>query len=130
MQKNILAHLIAAVFLAFVGAVYEHFSHGVYSYYMIYGFGFPLVMGAVLYTILLMKGKHPRRVFLNLWNSAIAAFSVGSVFAGVLAIYGTTNALVVVYPIAGGALALAAVVSLFVSGNGRTRESKSHEPKA
>ena len=44
--------------------------------------------------------------FLNLWNAGVACLSVGSVFQGVLAIYGTTNALIVVYPIAGGILML------------------------
>ncbi len=130
MQKNILANLIAAVFLAFVGAVYEHFSHGVYSYYMIYGFGFPLVMGALSYMVLLMKGKHPDRVFLNLWNSAIAALSLGSVFAGVLVIFGTTNSLTVVYQIAGAVLALAAIVSLFIPKHGAAAKTTCYDTAA
>ena len=114
MQKHLLYNLAATVFLAFLGAVYEHFSHGVYSYWMIYAFAFPLVMGVVPYTILLIKEKYPDKTFLNLWNSSIAALSVGSVFAGVLAIYGTTNAKIVVYPVVGIALALAAAVCLMM----------------
>ncbi len=115
MKKPLLGNLWAALFLVLVGAVYEHFSHGVYSYYMIYAFAFPLVMGVLPYTLLLLKGKYPGRTFLKLWNSAIAAFATGSVFQGVLAIAGYSNALIIVYPIVGFALALAAVVSLFLA---------------
>lgn len=51
-------------------------------------------------------------VFLNLWNSGVACLSVGCVFQGVLAIYGTTNSLIVVYPITGGLLMLLALTSV------------------
>ena len=114
MRKQLLCQLGAVLFLVFAGAVYEHFSHGVYSNYMIYAFVFPLVMGVVPYTILLMKDKYPDRVFLNLWNSAVAVFATGSFFRGVLEISGYWNSLVVVYPIAGVVLVIAAAVSVFV----------------
>ena len=94
------------------GAVYETFSHGVFSFYMLYAFSVPLVFGVTLYLILLFAKRYPGRVFLNLWNSAIAAFSAGSVFKGVLEIYGTTNSLVIVYPVCGCILAVSALVSL------------------
>lgn len=114
LRKQLAIQLAATVFLAFFGAVYEHFGHDVYSYYMIYAFGFPLILGVVPYTILLMKNRTPDRVFLNLWNSAVATLSVGSVFAGVLAIAGYTNAKIIVYQIVGFVLAIAAVASLFL----------------
>ena len=115
MRKHLLWNLGGALFLAFAGAVYEHFSHGVYSYWMIYAFAFPLVMGVVPYTILLMKEKYPNRIFLNLWNSAIATLSVWSVFKGVLAIAGYTNTKIIVYPVVGIALALTAIVSILMN---------------
>ncbi len=114
MRKHLLYNLGGTLFLAFAGAVYEHFSHGVYSYWMIYAFAFPLVMGVVPYTLLLMREKYPNRIFLNLWNSAIATLSVWSVMKGVLAIAGYTNSLIVVYPVVGVALALTAVVSVLM----------------
>ena len=119
MQKHLIYNLVGTLFLAFVGAVYEYFSHGVYSYWMIYAFAFPLVMGVVPYTILLIKEKYPNRVFLRLWNSAIATFSVGSVFAGVLAIAGYTNTKIVIYPVVGIALGAAAMASLFIAAGDR-----------
>ncbi len=112
LKRHLLYNLTGAAFLAVFGAVYEAFSHGVYSYYMIYAFAFPLLLGALPYAILLLKDKNPGWVFLNLWNAAIAAFSAGSVFSGVLEIYGTTNSLVTVYPIVGCALALISPLAL------------------
>lgn len=99
-------YLLVSLFCVFFGAVYEHFSHEVYSYYMLYAFAFPLVGGALpLYALALSKSKYlPTRLVLNLYNSGIAAFTVGSIFKGVLDIYGTTNALVHVYWYLGTAL--------------------------
>ena len=107
--KHALGHLFASIGLAVFGAVYECFSHEVYSYYMIYAFAIPLCMGALPYSIMTLKRKKPDGIFLNLWNSAIAAFTTGSIFYGILAIYGTTNQLVIVYPITGGILTLTAL---------------------
>ena len=78
--KNCIGHICAAAFLAFFGAVYERFSHEVYSYYMIYAFAIPLFFGALPYGIAALKDVTPRRVTINLWNSGVAAFSVGSLF--------------------------------------------------
>ena len=114
LKKHLLYNIIGSAFLALFGAVYEVFSHGVYSYYMIYAFAIPLVMGVLPYAILLLKGKKPDNRFLKLWNTAIATLSVGSIFAGVLAIYGTTNSLIIVYPIVGGILVFLSFASLFI----------------
>ena len=40
-------YLSVTVFSALFGAVYELFSHGVYSYCMIYAFAFPLLLGDI-----------------------------------------------------------------------------------
>lgn len=114
LKNHMLYNLAGTLFLVLFGAVYEMFSHGVYSFFMIYAFVIPLLFGVVMYIVMLIKGKYPGRLFLNLWNSAIAAFSVGSVFQGVLEIYGTTNALVLVYPIAGGVLAILSLISMLI----------------
>ena len=114
LKQHLRWHLIASGFLAVFGGIYESFSHGVYSGWMIFAFAVPLIFGVLLYALLLRLGKAPRRVFLNLWNAGVACLSVGSVFQGVLAIYGTTNALIVVYPIAGGILMLLGLASAFL----------------
>lgn len=124
LKKHLIFNLAGTLFLALFGAIYETFSHGVFSFYMIYAFAFPLVLGVTLYLILLFVRKYPNRVFLNLWNSAIATFSAGSVFQGVLEIYGTTNSLSVVYPAVGGILAASAlaVTSLWKHTNSGVRK--------
>ena len=40
-------YVLIAIGLAAFGAVYEHFSFGVYSNYMVYGFAVPLLLGAL-----------------------------------------------------------------------------------
>lgn len=102
------------IFLALFGAVYEAFSHGVYSYFMIYAFAIPLLLGVTLCAILLAKKIYPSQVFIRLWNAGTVVLSWGSVYAGVLEIYGTTNRLMIVYPVAGGLLLLSGLVSAFV----------------
>ena len=114
LKRHLRCHLIASGLLAVFGEVYELFSHGVYSAWMLFAFAFPLLPGALLYALLLRLGILPGRVFLNLWNAGVACLSVGSVFQGVLAIYGTTNSLIVVYPLVGGALLLLGVMSAFL----------------
>ena len=124
LKTHLLGNLAGTVFLALFGAVYEVFSHGVYSCWMIYAFAVPLVMGVIPYTILLIQNKTPERAFLRLLSAAISAFSTGCVFQGVLEIYGTTNKLVTVYPIAGGLLLTAAICSVLFRPHSRKTNEK------
>ena len=59
---NCIGCIAASIFLAFFGAIYELFSHEVYSYYMIYAFAIPLVLGAVPYGWMALKEKAPGRI--------------------------------------------------------------------
>ena len=124
LKKHLVFNLAGTLFLVLFGAVYEMFSHGVFSFYMLYAFSIPLVFGVTLYLILLFLRKYPDRVFLNLWNSAIVAFSAGSVFKGVLEIYGTTNSLVIIYPICGCIMAVSALASLLFAPVKKSRHEK------
>lgn len=101
--RTALAYLVISVVCALFGAVYERFSHGVYSYYVIYAFAFPLVGGALPYLLLavLATDRYPRRFARNLCHSGIATLTVGSVVRGILDIYGTTNGLTRYYWIVG-----------------------------
>ena len=110
LKKNLFYNTVWTAFLALFGAIYELFSHGVTSYYMIYAFAVPLIMGVLLYEMMLIKNIFPGKAFANIWNTAIATFSIGCVFNGVLEIYGTTNRLVIVYPVAGAILMLIAFI--------------------
>ena len=106
--KIALGYLVASVFLGLFGAVYEYFSFGVYSYYMLYAFGFPLVGGVLPALLLSLQEK---RICVGAWAAwlyrcGIVTLSVGSVMHGVLEIYGTGNDLLGLYWYAGVGLTL------------------------
>ncbi len=115
--KTALVYLLLSLFCVLFGAVYELFSHGVYSFSMIYAFVFPLAGGALPFLLLgfcKMK-KYPGSAARHLYHSGIAALTVGSIMQGILDIYGTTNALIRIYWLAGIALLTAGVVAYLLS---------------
>jgi len=126
LQRNALIYTIVSVFCAFAGAVYEHYSHGVYSYYMIYAFGFTLA-GGVLPSLVLLGFKEPKlpntfsRYF---YHSAIAALTVGSIFKGVLDIYGTTSRFQPAYFVAGALFLILAFICVFIKEKTEDNENK------
>ena len=105
--KSARNYLYAAIFCAFFGAVYERFGHGVYSYFMLYAFAFPLTLGALPAILYGLRGAAPR-VSRKLWGAGVATLTVGSLFRGVLDNYGTSSALTRVYWVAGVGLLLTA----------------------
>lgn len=109
-------YLIVSIVCAIVGGVYELFSHEVYSYYMIYAFGFPLLLGAFpWFTIGIFKEDFlPKKYIRDIFHCGIATLTVGSIFKGVLDIFGTRNPLSKVYWIVGILLIITGVVLTFV----------------
>lgn len=101
--KTAYIYLLISLFFLLFGAVYEIFSHEVYSFYMIYAFAFPLVGGTLPFLTLgiLRVRKYPNTISKNLYHGGIITLTIGSVLSGVLEIYGTTNALVVIYWVVG-----------------------------
>lgn len=103
-------YLVAALLTCGFGAVYELFSHEVYSYRMIYAFAIPLAGGTGACLALASRGRRaPRPAARALYACGIATLTVGCLVEGALEIYGTTNSLTLAYWIAGGLLALAAL---------------------
>ena len=116
-QKRYVAAAIAVALFAFV---YELFSHQVYSNWMLFAFLFPLAGGVIPFSFLVIAKKPlPCAAGRCLYGSGIAALTAGSVFQGILEIYGTTSRLSPVYWIAGGCLALAGALVCVL---GRERE--------
>ena len=111
--KTALGYLVVAVVCLIFGAVYELFSHEVYSFYMIYAFAFPLLGGTFPFLVisLFRVKEYPGVIVRNLYHSGIATLTVGSILQGVLEIYGTTNRLVRFYWIVGIALMVMALLS-------------------
>ena len=91
--------------------VYELFSHGVFSPFLLFAFALPLFLGAAPAVILgtAPAAMQPGTVSRNLYHSGLATFTTGCLFRGVLEIYGTTSRLEAVYWAAGTLLLLAAV---------------------
>lgn len=115
--KTAFNYLLVSIFCAFFGAVYERFSHEVYSYYMLYAFAFPLVGGALPFFTIAMGflKKHPSIWSRTLYHCGIATLTIGSILCGVLYIYGTTNRLTAVYWAIGIALTAAGVLLYLLS---------------
>ena len=108
--KTAFVYLLAAVFCALFGGVYERFSHSVYSYDMLYAFAYPLLGGAVPFLALGLLGRYPNAPARSIYHCGIATLTVGSIIRGVLEIYGTTNELTVWYSAVGAALTFAGIV--------------------
>lgn len=102
-EKLVFTYLIVTLLCAGFGAVYEFFSHGVYSYYMLYAFMIPFLGGTVyFYCILYFRSKIPRSIARRFQHFGILTLTVGCMVCGMLEIYGTTNHLVNIYFIVGG----------------------------
>ena len=99
MAKKALIYLLISIFCALFGAIYELFSHDVYSFYMIYAFAFPLMGGTLPYLLRCLCRKH--LIFQGgisvFWHAAVATLTIGGIIQGVLEIYGTTNQFTIVY---------------------------------
>ena len=96
----------AALGTAIFAAIYECFSHRVYSRAMILAFLYPLLGGLVPAMLLLFakEERQPGEWSRSLWAAGIASLTLGSLFRGVLEIYGTTSRLSAVYPALGWTL--------------------------
>lgn len=111
-SKIALIYLLISIFCALFGAVYEHFSFGVYSYHMLYAFAYPLIGGALpslIISLLDTKGS-PWRISEWMYRCGIATLTVGSIIRGVLDIYGTASKLTQWYWYIGAAMIAAALL--------------------
>lgn len=107
--------MVISAFCLIFALVYEHFSHGVTSLYMVCAFLIPLLGGFLVNLIIESAGfVIPGKWSSNLYNSGIAALTVGSLVKGALDIYGTTNHLTIIYLITGLVLILAGAIQYIV----------------
>ncbi|MBE6881354.1 MAG: hypothetical protein E7490_11065 [Ruminococcaceae bacterium] len=110
-------YVLASAFCGLFAFIYELFSHEVWSFAMVFSFAIPLVMGAIPYLAIGIFGKNKPlcRPALNLHAFGVATLTVGSIFLGVLEIYGTTNSLTVIYLIAGLVFTVFSIITAIFS---------------
>jgi len=134
--KTGMKYLAAAVVIAVASAVYGLFSHGVSSYFMTYAFMIPLIGGAIPHLIAALKTadiaesksaaeaqEGSGTVFRDAQLAVIATLTAGSLLKGVLDIYGTTNRLLIVYPVLAALLIAVIVITYFRSANKKEQTS-------
>ena len=125
------AFLGATVGVAAFAAIYELFSHQVYSRFLIFTFLIPLFGGVLPYSLLLgsQRSKKPGILAQCLYNSGLATLTAGSIFQGILEIYGTTSHLSIVYWTIGFSLSMLGLIThvaaadLFSKRNNQTNSN-------
>lgn len=112
-MKKSLIYLGISIFLFIFGQIYEYFSHGVYSSYMMFAFLIPFIGLFIpsLLNNLILKRKITDNVTLP-WKCGIATLTVGTIYKGVLEIYGTSGTFEQVYLIIGSLLCIIATIVL------------------
>ena len=109
----------ATVGVAAFAAIYELFSHQVYSHFLIFAFLIPLFGGVLPYSLLSgsQRSKKPGILAQCLYNSGLATLTAGSIFHGILEIYGTTSHLSIVYWTIGFSLSILGLIAYVAAAN-------------
>ena len=101
-----------SVFCIVFSIVYEYFSHGVYSPFMIGLCLFPLILGVVPMILRRRVGLKPASLMnrtIRMWG--IITLTVASCLTGVFAIYGTVSAFTIYFWIMGALLMITSIVA-------------------
>ncbi len=116
-KRTAIIYVCVSLFCAVFGIVYECFGNGIYSFFMLGAFVFPLALGFLpfLLCFLACPPVYPDTFPRTVWHSAVATLTVGSFYKGALVIYGTDNHWTLVYWIAAGVLAMLAILLFAVS---------------
>ena len=114
-KRTIIKYIFFTIFILVFGQIYEHFSFGVISNYMIYAFLIPLILGLLINTIIYFTKIVPSKMGSWLYNNGIITLTVGSILRGVLDIYGTTNMYLKIYLYAGVLLIIAGIILYIIN---------------
>ena len=118
-KKTVISYtLITISFFAF-SRIYEAFSFGETSVHMHYLFAVPLVGGIIL-AILLKAFAYFSRLSLNLWNSAVAIITTGTLFRGIVNLSGRSTTLDQPYWYVGIGFTILAILSIFLRPSTRS----------
>ena len=112
-KKTVISYTLITIFLFAFSRIYEAFSFGETSVHMHYLFAVPLVGGIIL-AILLKVLPYFSRISLNLWNSAIAVITTGTLFRGIVNLSGRSTTLDAPYWYVGISFAILAILSIII----------------
>ncbi|KGF31948.1 hypothetical protein QM833_01705 [Streptococcus infantis] len=112
-KKTVISYTVITIFFFAFSRIYEAFSFGEASVHMHYLFAVPLVGGIIL-VILLKVLPYFYRISLNLWNSAIAIITTGTLFRGIVNLSGRSTTLDVPYWYVGISFAILAILSIII----------------
>lgn len=96
-KKISLVYLIISLITMNFGFIYELFSHGVYSNYMMFAFLIPFLLGSILFLVIGKLNLRISNLSLNFYHSFVSTLTLGCIMKGFLDIYGTTNSLLNIY---------------------------------
>jgi len=112
-KKTVISYTLITIFFFAFSRIYEAFSFGETSVYMHYLFTVPLVGGIIL-AILLKVLPYFSRISLNLWNSAVAIITTGTLFRGIVNLSGRSTTLDAPYWYVGISFAILAILSIII----------------
>ena len=127
-KKTAISYTLITIFFFAFSRIYEAFSFGETSIYMHYLFAVPLV-GGILLTIFLKVLPQFSRIGLNLWNSAVAIITAGTLFRGIVNLSGRSTTLDALYWYVGICFAILAIVTIFINPNLWKNSTKATETK-
>ncbi|MBR5996697.1 MAG: hypothetical protein IK028_01590 [Bacilli bacterium] len=124
-MRSLYIYIGITIFIGIFGAVYEVFSHNVFSPAMYLAWLIPCFLGVGVYLALAFApiDKVPGTLVECIYNFGVAMFTVRSIFIGVIEIYGTTNkamlatytVLSIVFLVIGGSAFLAIILYSIIS---------------
>ena len=112
-KKTAISYTLITIFFFAFSRIYESFSYGETSVHMHYLFAVPLVGGITL-VILLKALPQFSRISFNLWNSAVAIITAGTLFRGIVNLSGRSTALDAPYWYVGIGFSVLAILSIFI----------------
>ena len=112
-KKTVISYTLITIFFFAFSRIYEAFSFGETSVHMHYLFAVPLVGGIILANLLKVL-PYFSRISLNLWNSAIALITTGTLVRGIVNLSGRSTTLDVPYWYVGISFAALAILSIFI----------------
>lgn len=115
-KKTAISYTLVTIFFFAFSRIYEAFSFGETSVHMHYSFAVPLVGGIIL-VILLKSLPQFSRISFNLWNSAVAIATTGTLFRGIVNLSGRSTTLDAPYWYVGIVFVVLAILSIFIQTN-------------